>query len=75
MTTQMSRGPIIFGFWLLGYALGFAAYMIRAPFLNGLYDVFGSANANLVGGLVSGLAGSVLMLVGLFVWSHWGNHS
>ena len=75
MTTQLSRGPIIFGFWLLGYALGFAAYLVRVPFLNGLYSVFGSANSNLVGAAVSGLAGSVMMLVGLFVWSHMGNHS
>ena len=75
MTTQMSRGPIIFGFWLLGYALGFVAYLIRIPFLSGLYAIFGSANSDLVGAAVSGLAGSVMMLVGLFVWSHWGNHS
>ncbi len=75
MTTQMSRGPVIFGFWLLGYALGFAAYLIRVPFLTSLYTIFGSANADIVGALVSGLAGSVMMLVGLFVWSHWGNQS
>ncbi len=75
MTSQMSRGPIIFGFWLLGYALGFAAYLVRVPFITGLVTIFGAANADLVGAAVSGLAGSLLMLVFLFAWSHWGSHN
>jgi len=73
MTTQtMSRGPVIFGFWLVGYALGFIAYLVRIPVISALDALFGSANSNLVGAAVSGLAGSILMLVILFVWSHWG---
>jgi hypothetical protein len=69
----MGRGPIIFGFWLLGYALGFVAYLVRIPFITGLTALFGSANANIVGAMVSGLAGSLLMLVFLLVWSHMGS--
>jgi len=75
VNARMGRGSVIFGFWLLGYALGFAAYLIRVPFLVGLYTIFGSANADLVGALVSGLAGSVMMLVFLLVWSHWGSNN
>jgi hypothetical protein len=74
MTAQMGRGPIIFGFWLLGYALGFVAYLVRIPFIDGLTALFGSANANIVGAMVSGLAGSLLMLVFLLVWSHMGSN-
>ena len=70
MTTQMGRGPIIFGFWLLGYALGFIAYLVRIPFIVAMTDVFGAANATIVGAAISGVAGSVVMLVFLFVWSH-----
>ncbi len=70
MTAQMGRGPIIFGFWLLGYALGFIAYLARVPFITAITTLFGEANATIVGAAVSGLAGSVMMLVFLFVWSH-----
>jgi len=73
MTAQMSRGPLIFGFWLLGYALGFIVYLVRVPVVNAIIAIFGAANADLVGAAVSGLAGSILMLVFLFVWSHWGS--
>ena len=73
MTAQMSRGPIIFGFWILGYALGFIAYLVRAPFITAVIAIFGAANAQIVGAAISGLAGSVVMLVFLFVWSHMGS--
>lgn len=75
MTAQMGRGPIIFGFWLLGYALGFVAYLVRVPFVIAITALFGSANADLVGAAVSGLAGSLMMLVFLLVWSHMGSSS
>ena len=73
MTAQMGRGPIVFGFWLLGYALGFVAYLVRIPFIVGLTDIFGAANATIVGAAISGLAGSVVMLAFLFIWSHMGS--
>ena len=68
----MSRGTVIFGFWLLGYALGFIAYIGRTPIIAAVDYIIGSANADLVGAMVSGLAGSILMLVALFLWSHYG---
>jgi hypothetical protein len=73
MTAQIGRGPIVFGFWLLGYALGFVAYLVRIPFIVGLTDIFGAANATIVGAAISGLAGSVVMLAFLFIWSHMGS--
>jgi hypothetical protein len=75
MTAQAGRGPIIFGFWLLGYTLGFVAYLVRVPFVIAVSDLFGSANSNIVGAAVSGLAGSIVMLAALFVWSHMGSKS
>ncbi|MGH2639678.1 MAG: hypothetical protein ACRDF4_10440 [Rhabdochlamydiaceae bacterium] len=75
MTAQMGRGPILFGFWLLGYALGFVAYLVRVPFIVAISNLFGSANANFVGAAISGLAGSVVMLAFLLVWSHMGSSS
>jgi len=75
MTAQSGRGPIIFGFWLLGYAIGFIVYLVRVPFLIALQELFGSANSNLVGAAISGLAGSIVMLAALYVWSHMGSKS
>ncbi len=75
MTARMGRGPIIFGFWLLGYALGFVAYLVRVPFIYAITELFGLANSEIVGALVSGLAGSLLMLVFLLVWTHSGSQN
>ncbi|HXQ92625.1 MAG TPA: hypothetical protein VN739_06435 [Nitrososphaerales archaeon] len=71
MTAQASRGPIIFGFWLLGYALGFIAFLVRVPFIIAIEDLFSSSE--IVGAMVSGLAGSIVMLAALYVWSHSGS--
>ena len=73
MTARMGRGPIIFGFWILGYALGFIAYLVRVPFLYAITAIFGLANSEIVGAMVSGLAGSLMMLVFLLVWTHSGS--
>ena len=70
MAGQIGRGPVIFGFWLLGYALGFVFYLGRGPFVLGMQYIFGSANSDVVGAMISGLAGSILMLAFLFLWSH-----
>jgi hypothetical protein len=68
----MGRTAVIFGFWLLGYALGFLAYVARVPIISGIDYVLSGASADIIGGMISGLAGSVLMLAALYVWSHSG---
>ena len=70
MSAQASRGRIIFGFWLLGFALGFIAYLVRVPFIIALEEIFSSSE--IVGAAVSGIAGSIVMLAALYVWSHSG---
>jgi hypothetical protein len=70
VTHKMGRTAVIFGFWLLGYALGFLAYIARVPIVSGIQYVLSGASADIVGGMISGLAGSVLMLACLYVWSH-----
>jgi hypothetical protein len=73
MTAQAGRGRILFGFWLLGYALGFAAYLVRVPFIIALEELFSSSV--IVGAMISGLAGSIVMLAALYVWSHMGSQT
>jgi len=73
MTAQAGRGRILFGFWLLGYALGFVAYLVRVPFIIALEELFSSSV--IVGAMISGLAGSIVMLAVLYVWSHSGSQA
>lgn len=73
MTAQAGRGRILFGFWLLGYALGFVAYLVRVPFIIALEELFSSSV--IVGAMISGLAGSIVMLAALYVWSHMGSQN
>jgi hypothetical protein len=70
MSAQGSRGRIIFGFWLVGFALGFVAYLVRVPFIVALEEIFSSSE--IVGAAVSGIAGSIVMLAALYLWSHSG---
>jgi hypothetical protein len=64
----MGRRTILFGFWLLGYALGFGAWLVRAPVIQ-FIENFG-LSADTAGALITGLAGSVVMLVGVILWSY-----
>jgi len=58
---------------LLGYALGFFAWLVRAPIINWVQNL--GVSADVAGALITGLAGSVVMLVGVILWSYLSNSS
>jgi len=58
---------------LLGYALGFFAWLVRAPVINWVQNL--GVSADIAGALITGLAGSVVMLVGVILWSYLSNSS
>ena len=64
----MGRKLVLVGFWLIGYALGFFAWLVRAPVINWISN-FG-VSSDIAGALVTGLAGSIVMLVGVITWSY-----
>lgn len=64
----MGRKAVLFGFWILGYALGFFAWLVRVPVINWIMT-FGLSE-NLAGPLITGFAGSLVMLVGVILWSY-----
>ncbi len=64
----MGRKAVLLGFWLLGYALGFFAWLVRKPVFDFITSFGLSSDA--AGALVTGFAGSVVMLVGIFLWSY-----
>ena len=63
----MGRKAVLFGFWLLGYALGFFAWLLRAPLITWITTL--GFSENLAGALITGFAGSLVMLVGVILWS------
>ncbi len=64
----MGRMAVLTGFWLLGYALGFFAWIVRKPVLD-FIRTFGLSE-ELAGALITGFAGSLVMLVGVVLWSY-----
>ena len=64
----MGRKLVLFGFWLLGYALGFFAWLVRVPVISALENFGLSGDA--AGALITGFAGSLVMLVGVIMWSY-----
>jgi hypothetical protein len=69
----MGRKLILFGFWLLGYALGFFAWLVRGPIINFIQNFGLSADA--ASALITGFAGSLVMLVGVIMWSYLSSSS
>jgi len=70
----LGRMSILFGFWIIGYALGFMGFLLlyKTNFLQGLYlallTIFG--NAQLVDAAMVGLATSFLTLAMVITWSY-----
>jgi hypothetical protein len=64
----MGRKLVLIGFWLLGYTLGFFAWLVRAPILSAIEN-FG-LSSDMAGALITGFAGSLVMLVGVILWSY-----
>ena len=64
----MGRKIVVFGFWLLGYALGFFAWLVRVPVISALENFGLSGDA--AGALITGFAGSLVMLVGVIMWCY-----
>jgi hypothetical protein len=63
----MGRKIVLFGFWLVGYALGFFAWLVRAPVVTWVMTL--GISADVAGALITGLASSIVMLVGVMLWS------
>ena len=64
----MGRKAVLFGFWILGYMLGFFAWVLRAPILGWIMNL--GFSEEIAGALITGLAGSMVMLVGVVLWSY-----
>jgi hypothetical protein len=64
----MGRKAVLFGFWLLGYALGFFAWFASPSVIAWIQSL--GFSAEIAGALITGLAGSIMMMVGVILWSY-----
>ncbi len=64
----MGRKAVLLGFWLLGYALGFFAWFASPSVIAWIQSL--GFNADVAGALITGLAGSIMMMVGVILWSY-----
>ncbi|MFN3621305.1 MAG: hypothetical protein ACK4TI_00250 [Nitrososphaerales archaeon] len=68
----MGRVKAIFGIWLIGYSLGFIAYLafpMLADALAALIPFLMSIDSRLVGATVTGLATSLITVSAVAAWA------
>jgi hypothetical protein len=63
----MGRKAVLFGFWIVGYAVGVLAWFMRVPLLQFVENL--GLGANVTEGLVAGLFGASVMVLSVLVWS------
>jgi hypothetical protein len=63
----MGRKSVLLGFALLGFVLGFMAWLVRNSVGNALASI--GLNPDLAGAILAGVAGGFVMLIVVLVWS------
>ncbi|MGQ9780856.1 MAG: hypothetical protein ACUVQ8_01185 [Nitrososphaeria archaeon] len=68
----MGRIAILTGFSLLGFAVGFIAYLIAPGIVNFLVDALPAifSSKEVAGAFLSGLAGAIIMDISIILWSY-----
>jgi hypothetical protein len=72
--SKVGRKTVFIGFWLLGYAIGFFAYLVAPGAFKWFADTF-TIGPEVAGVMVSGLVGSIFMLGAVALYSRTGQHS
>ncbi|MEM4298279.1 MAG: hypothetical protein QW815_07925 [Nitrososphaerota archaeon] len=71
--SRMGGKSIILGIWLIGFAIGFFAYLayplLADVLVYWLPQIF--SDIRLVGAFLSGIAGSIITTVSVILWSHF----
>jgi len=63
----MGRKSVLLGFALLGYVLGFLAWLLRNSVANLISSI--GLNQDISGAILAGIAGGFVMLISVLVWS------
>jgi len=70
---NLGRKAALFGFWIVGFALGAFAWMVKTPVINFVQSIGLSSDASQA--LIAGLFGSVVMVLSVLVWSFLSSSS
>ncbi|HUI01797.1 MAG TPA: hypothetical protein VLX56_09245 [Nitrososphaerales archaeon] len=52
---------------MLGYSLGFFAWLVRTPVISWITSI--GISGDVAGAMITGFASSIMMLVGVLLWS------
>ena len=63
----MGRKSVLLGFWIVGFVFGEAAWFMKTPVVEAIQNMGLSADATQA--LISGLFGSVVMVLAVLAWS------
>ena len=63
----MGRKAVLIGFWIVGFVFGEVAWFMKAPVIQAIEGL--GLGADTTQALVSGLFGSVVMVLAVLVWS------
>lgn len=69
----MGRKAVLVGFWVVGFVFGEFAWFMRTPMVQAIENLGLSADATQA--LMSGLFGSVVMVLGVLAWSFLSSSS
>jgi len=64
---EMGRKTVLFSFWLMGYVLGFLAWVLRKPLIGVISNL--GVNQDIASAILAGIAGGFLMVISVLVWS------
>lgn len=66
----MSRGLVIFLFWIMGFSIGFAGYLVLPDIAEWLGQAMpGFIDHKTVGALVAGIVGSAISTLTIVKWA------
>ena len=63
----MGRKAVLLGFWIVGFVFGEVAWFMKTPVVEAIQNMGLSADATQA--LISGLFGSVVMVLAVLAWS------
>jgi hypothetical protein len=68
----VGRKATLVVFWFLGYVLGVFAWLVGPGLINSVANL--GLGSDVAGGVITGLAGSMVMLFGVVIWGRFSSN-
>ena len=70
----MARKLAIFIIWLIGFGIGFAAYLLLPGITNWIQtNIPQFLDTSIIGALIAGIVGSILSTITIMIWANRNN--